>query len=79
MNGMSRLSDMQKAAAGARNAAHELRDICEKMKSFGIPPKLWSGAFVHTRLAAEELDELADILYNCDGEEEEENEGYRED
>ena len=72
---MSKLAELQQAAAGARNAAHELRDICEKMKKFCIPSKLWSGPFVHARLAAEELDDLADILYTCDGEEEEENEG----
>ena len=71
---MSKLAELQQAAAGARNAAHELRDICEKMKGFGIPAKLWGGPFVHARL--EELDELADILYSCDGEEEDENEGF---
>lgn len=73
---MTNLAEMQRAAASARNAAHELRDICEAMKGFGIPAKLWGGPFVHARLAAEELDELADILYSCDGEEEDENEGF---
>ena len=73
---MSKLAELQQAAAGARNAAHKLRDICEAMKGFGLPAKLWGGPFIHARLAAEELDELADILYSCDGEEEDENEGF---
>ena len=63
---MSGIAEIQRAAVGARNAAHELRDIAERMKSMGIPAKLWSSPFVHVRKAAEDLDELADVLYGLD-------------
>ena len=74
---MQNIAEIQRAAAGARNAAHELRDICEQLKTMGIPAKLWSSPFVHLRKAAEDLDELADVLYHLDldDEEYEETEG----
>lgn len=72
---MQNIAEMQRAAAGARNAAHELRDICEQLKTMGIPAKLWSSPFVHVRKAAEDLDELADVLYHLDVAEDEETEG----
>ena len=71
---MPNIAEIQSAAAGARNAAHELRDIAERMKSMGIPAKLWSSPFVHVRQAAEDLDELADVLYGLDDVEEEQDE-----
>ena len=72
---MQNIAEIQRAAAGARNAAHELRDICEQLKTMGIPAKLWSSPFVHVRKAAEDLDELADVLYHLDDAEDEEKEG----
>ncbi|MBP0976092.1 MAG: hypothetical protein J6S92_02120 [Oscillospiraceae bacterium] len=72
---MPNIAEIQRAAAGARNAAHELRDIAERMKNMGIPAKLWSSPFVHVTKAAEDLDELADVLYGLDDAEDEETEG----
>ena len=72
---MPNIAEIQRDAAGARNAAHELRDICERLKKMGIPAKLWSSPFVHVRKAAEDLDELADVLYGLDGDEETEVNG----
>ena len=72
---MPNIAEIQRAAAGARNAAHDLRDIAERMKSMGIPAKLWSSPFVHVRKAAEDLDELADVLYGLDDADDEETEG----
>ena len=72
---MPNIAEIQRAASGARNAAHELRDIAERMKSMGIPAKLWSSPFVHVRKAAEDLDELADVLYGLDDADDEETEG----
>ena len=69
---MQNIAEIQRAAACARNAAHELRDICERMKNMGIPAKLWSSPFVHVRKASEDLDELADVLYHLDDAEDEE-------
>lgn len=71
---MPNIAEIQRAAAGARNAAHELRDIADRLKNMGIPAKLWSSPFVHVRKAAEDLDDLADVLYGLDDVEEEQDE-----
>ena len=71
---MPGIAEIQRAAAGARNAAHELRDIADRLKNMGIPAKLWSSPFVHVRKAAEDLDDLADVLYVLDDVEEEQDE-----
>ena len=71
---MPNIAEIQRAAAGARNTAHELRDIADRLKNMGIPAKLWSSPFVHVRKAAEDLDDLADVLYDLDNVEEEQDE-----